>query len=1241
MQYAKSLKLGILALLLVALTIFPGCGGTVPPVNHSPVIFNLIASPSSIEVNQDTAITCIATDQDGDTLTYIWTKTGGTITGTGSAITWTAPATTGNYTITCTVSDGKLIDIQVISITVTEPEAENHSPVIISTAINSAIAGETYTYNVNASDPDEGDILTYSLIAAPAGMTISSSSGLINWTPTAAGSFGVTVNVSDGELTDSQSFAVTVLAAPGDEATLEEEYNNITQVGSSAAEEFLNFEDTYGEEQALQKTVDYLNQQEGIENVSLDEESGNISFEFENGHLGTIITYDVNKSSKLDAGKGEFPFPIERIKHLSKGTPTKEKALLLNPFPSIFVGNSAQYIKGKLEAIGYQCDYYEGEEVTVELMKNMEDYGVIYIDTHGGVVNTNYGKEVDFAIGQKGSKQLYEQYDSDLMLHRLGHVWIPSLSLSHYFFILPHFISEYAETSYPKSLIYIDACNSYKNPTMAEAFKDEGAYVYCGYSSLILAFNYSERKVFDNMIDETMTIQEAVDEVGASNLHFHPEDREDFCLVEEDEDEIKFWDGSFANREWTITTGTNGPQADSNLVYCSESLDNVWIDDQNPGRLHLKITYDNANQRWNCAQIGSVETLGGYGKYTFYIDNVIMKTANGEEYNATELDKNVVIGLYTYDNDCSHPSKNEIDLEFSEWGNSGFEEGWFIVWKDGSPSQLLRDRCNFPIQLVGKSSVHSFDWTENSIDFESASGTYKKTAHYPSSTFENLGGNGYIPQHQNEKVLMNIWLDGGEPYSNDMKSAEIIISSFEFDEDEQTENHPPTISDLSADSPSVNVDQTTTITCIASDPDGDPLTYKWTVNAGSFEGDTSGPSVTWKAPSTADIYIVVGCEVSDGEGGEDSESRNIIVTEPDDNDEDKIENVIHKLFQAINDRDWDEAKNCCVYGSDFYVEIDEYEQCYNLYGALECDILDEYIVNDINQIIINGEYAEAYVYMTATAIVDGEVVELHGEGWYFSQKITNDWKIYATTGSEEDDTYTITASAGSHGSISPSGSVTVNEGSDKSFTITPDTGYQIDNVLVDGSSVGAVSSYTFSNVYQNHSIYATFIIEDSGTYALRDIGPAGGYIFYDKGYYSNGWRYLEAAPVSTEPYYDWCWCSDGTFIRGTKTGIGSGQSNTTTIVAWLNSHSETHCVAQRCDALVYSGYSDWFMPSKDELNLMYENLKCFGIGGFESVGYWSSSESDAYHACFQGFYSGNQYMGEKSECRRVRAVRAF
>jgi len=71
-------------------------------------------------------------------------------------------------------------------------------------------------------------------------------------------------------------------------------------------------------------------------------------------------------------------------------------------------------------------------------------------------------------------------------------------------------------------------------------------------------------------------------------------------------------------------------------------------------------------------------------------------------------------------------------------------------------------------------------------------------------------------------------------------------------------------------------------------------------------------------------------------------------------------------------------------------------------------------------------------------------------------------------------TFTITASAGANGTITPSGDVTVNQGTDQAFTITPDSGYKVADVTVDGASIGAVTSYTFSNVATNHTIEATF-----------------------------------------------------------------------------------------------------------------------------------------------------------------------
>ena len=79
-----------------------------------------------------------------------------------------------------------------------------------------------------------------------------------------------------------------------------------------------------------------------------------------------------------------------------------------------------------------------------------------------------------------------------------------------------------------------------------------------------------------------------------------------------------------------------------------------------------------------------------------------------------------------------------------------------------------------------------------------------------------------------------------------------------------------------------------------------------------------------------------------------------------------------------------------------------------------------------------------------------------GGGWYYSY-------------------YTIKATAGTGGSISPSGNVSVREGADQTFTITPDKGYAVANVKIDGKSIGAVKSYTFENVSRTHTIEVIFM----------------------------------------------------------------------------------------------------------------------------------------------------------------------
>ena len=88
----------------------------------------------------------------------------------------------------------------------------NQSPTITSTPITTATVDVLYTYDVNATDPDIGDTLIYSLTTSPSGMTINSTTGVIGWTPTSTqiGDNAVTVEVSDGSLSDTQSFTITV-----------------------------------------------------------------------------------------------------------------------------------------------------------------------------------------------------------------------------------------------------------------------------------------------------------------------------------------------------------------------------------------------------------------------------------------------------------------------------------------------------------------------------------------------------------------------------------------------------------------------------------------------------------------------------------------------------------------------------------------------------------------------------------------------------------------------------------------------------------------------------------------------------------------------------------------------------------------------------------------------------------------------------------------------------------------------
>jgi tetratricopeptide (TPR) repeat protein len=163
-------------------------------------------------------------------------------------------------------------------------------------------------------------------------------------------------------------------------------------------------------------------------------------------------------------------------------------------------------------------------------------------------------------------------------------------------------------------------------------------------------------------------------------------------------------------------------------------------------------------------------------------------------------------------------------------------------------------------------------------------------------------------------------------------------------------------------------------------------------------------------------------------------------------------------------------------------------------------------------------------------------------------------------------------------------------------------------------------------------------------YKIGDRGPAGGFIFYDRGnYWPEGWRYLEAAPSDCGKAE---WGAYGKDVAGTQTSVGSGKQNTQLIVDFLKGTGETGRAAQLCTGLNTGGYQDWFFPSKDELDLMYKNLKAKGLGDFTNDRYWSSSQYNSNLSWEQRFSDGhqatyNQAIYNKGNPNCVRAVRAF
>ncbi len=172
-------------------------------------------------------------------------------------------------------------------------------------------------------------------------------------------------------------------------------------------------------------------------------------------------------------------------------------------------------------------------------------------------------------------------------------------------------------------------------------------------------------------------------------------------------------------------------------------------------------------------------------------------------------------------------------------------------------------------------------------------------------------------------------------------------------------------------------------------------------------------------------------------------------------------------------------------------------------------------------------------------------------------------------------------------------------------------------------------------------LFSIVIMLSSNAFAvftLSQIGPGGGIIFQVTRDSLHG---LESTKIDQSTAIQWhIYNGIDLDTMAVKSGIRDGSFNTDRIIII---HGNENYAALLCANYNGGGYGDWYLPSKDELNLMYKNLHLKGLGSFTSnANYWSSTELNTDQAWVQLFTSGVQYaIAKRGNQAYVRCIRAF
>ena len=206
----------------------------------------------------------------------------------------------------------------------------------------------------------------------------------------------------------------------------------------------------------------------------------------------------------------------------------------------------------------------------------------------------------------------------------------------------------------------------------------------------------------------------------------------------------------------------------------------------------------------------------------------------------------------------------------------------------------------------------------------------------------------------------------------------------------------------------------------------------------------------------------------------------------------------------------------------------------------------------------------------------------------------------------------------------------------------------LNNKLSNGTGKGEIG-FHLTNLTASTKYYArAYATNSAGTaYGSEKSFTTAASPIFENGYYYQGGLIFYVDPsgihgMVAAPYDQGTanWGCQGTNISGTSMAVGTGMANTTKIA---NSCATTNIAAKLCDQLSLGGYTDWYLPSKDELDLMHENLYLDDLGGFQTNRYWSSTQYDGNNAWCQLFNLNlNQlYYDKDLIAYPVRAARTF